>query len=211
MPKSVSSAHFSRLRGQQDVGGFDVAVQHAGVVGVVEGAGHVGGDGGGTAGIQRPGDQFGLQVRAVDVGHGQPQPALFLAARVDGDDVRMREPGNDIGLAQEALPGLVVLPGHPVEQLEGDESGQVPVVSEVHLTHSADADQPLDPIPGEGHSRPELLSQTILPIHLQPQTIPGPADGGRNGADRMRRAVGPPAFPLVILGATARSAPIQET
>lgn len=97
--------------GQQDVGGLDIAVQQAALMGVVEGV------------CDRPHDRDHLgrrqtgpvavpqQLRgvgALHVIHGDPDLTVVLAAVVDADDVRMPQRRGDIGFPVEPLSVLVV-------------------------------------------------------------------------------------------------------
>ena len=92
--------------GDQDVGGLDVAVQQALLVGVVERLGDPGGDphhviGGHSVRVALGEQRAG--IGALDVVHGDPQLAVDVTAVMHFDDVRMPETGRDIGLTLEAL------------------------------------------------------------------------------------------------------------
>ena len=94
---------------EQDVGGLHVAVHKPAFVGCVQ--------------RQPPGyrsrwpapaerslvAQEGLQVRALDVTHGQVELTLVLSRVVDRDDVGVFERGGELGVVQEALAKTLVL------------------------------------------------------------------------------------------------------
>ncbi len=107
---------------EQDVRGFDVAVDESGAVGGVEGAGGLGDDGDGSLGAQGAGVGEDLgEVAAFDQGHVQEQSAVDFAVVVDGDDVGAAESGGGVGFAAESFFefGAGELGG---ESFEGDES-----------------------------------------------------------------------------------------
>ena len=91
--------HLDRLRGEQQALRLDVEVDHAGVVGVVEGVGHRAEQLGGGVGAEPPlAVEQVPQGAAADVLHHDPGAAL-LARVVHGDDVGVGQAGGRPGLA----------------------------------------------------------------------------------------------------------------
>ena len=87
-----------------------------------------------------------LEAAPLDHLHGDVVGALRLAAVVDGDDVRMREPGGRLRLAPEALDEEVVLRVALVQDLDGDAAAELLVLGEVDVGHAAGAELPQDPV-----------------------------------------------------------------
>ena len=80
------------------------------------------------------------QVDALEQLHRHVEEALLLPEVVHGDDVGVVEQGRRLGLALEALQGLVVGAEAGGERLEGDEAVQHGVVGLVDLAHRAAAE-----------------------------------------------------------------------
>lgn len=91
MPKSPSRALVCARRArEQEVGGLDVAMDHAAGVGVVEGFGDIADDVHGALRWHGAASLGGVGVGAVHELHGDPQLAVGgLPAVEDGNDVRM--------------------------------------------------------------------------------------------------------------------------
>ena len=87
-----------------------------------------------------------LEAAALDHLHGDVVRALGLAAVVDGDDVRVREPGCRLRLAAEALDEEVVARVALVEDLDRDAAPELLVLGEVDVGHAAGAELPQDPV-----------------------------------------------------------------
>ena len=136
-------------RGEHDVPRFDVAVDDAGAVAVVERGQHTAGD------LERTLGQD-LAALAQDVAQGASGHELhddvglhrltavggrLLAGVVDGDDGRVVERGRALRLAAE--PGLERRVAGQVgaEPLDRDHAAQAAVVSLAHLGHAAPAEQ----------------------------------------------------------------------
>ncbi len=84
-------------------------------------------------------DQELLEGAALQVLHRDVVGALGLAAVVDRDDVRMRQPGRVLRLAAEALDELLVLRVAVVEHLQRHAAAQLLVLGEVDVRHPAGA------------------------------------------------------------------------
>jgi hypothetical protein len=104
---------------EEDVGGFEVAVDNAPLVGVVDGPGQ---------GLQQPGRRAGRpgralqpvgQAAALDILQGQKGPALVLADFVDLHDVGVAQPGHRLGLGLKPRPLPVAGIGPRPDHLEG--------------------------------------------------------------------------------------------
>ena len=100
--------------GDQDVGRLDVTVDQTGVVGGVQRRGHLldhrDGEAPGPSGLSVS-RQHRPEVATLDEPHVQVEPAVDLAVAVDGDDVRVVDPGGGLRFATEALLEDLVL-GH---------------------------------------------------------------------------------------------------
>ena len=87
-----------------------------------------------------------LQRPSVEVLHRDVVGALGRAAVVDGDDVRVREPGRVLGLAAEALHEGVVGGVPVVEDLDRDAAAELLVLGQVDVRHPARAELAHDPV-----------------------------------------------------------------
>jgi hypothetical protein len=105
-----------------------------------------------------------LQVAALDVSHHEVEPAVEFACVVDRHDVRMLQRSGELGLGQEPLPEAIVCRSLGRDQLHGDGPFQAAVVSAVDDSHSASADQFVDPVA-------EDLGADPLPGRRHPATI----------------------------------------
>ena len=138
------------LVGQEQVGGLDVAMDEAGGVGGVEGAGDLGQQVGRQARVERPSLEPIVEVGALDVAHGQERGALGLTGLVDGDDVGVVDRGRQLRLAQEAGAERLVVCVFGGEQLEGHLAPELALLGEVDDAHAAAPQDALDAI------RPEV-------------------------------------------------------
>ncbi|GAB3203708.1 hypothetical protein GCM10027262_01740 [Nocardia tengchongensis] len=182
--------------GQQNIGRFHIPVQHAGAMRVVECPRGLADDPHRVIGPHRPVPQDRGHVGALDVLHGHPQPMVVVPAGIHRDDVRMRQPGGGIGLPQEPRPdlGIVGLPRR--QHLQCDGSGQVSILGEVHLAHTAHTEQSFNGVPRENlplrecppHSPPTSDYVNPAPTVTQiPDGGPGVNQGQRD--DRPGRRV----------------------
>jgi hypothetical protein len=129
---------------QQDVLRLDVAVDHAVLVGVFEGAGRFAGDLHGV--VQR---QLALaaepvaQRLALDVGHGEPELSGSLARVEHGQDVGVLQPGGKVDLAEEPLrPEARGQLG--VKHLERDGAAVLEVLRQPDRSHATAAELALE-------------------------------------------------------------------
>jgi hypothetical protein len=134
-PREAEVGHVGpALAAQQDVARLEVAVDHAGAVGGVDGPRDLGKDGSGLPRRERRRGKRG----ALDVGHRQEAAAVVgLAELEDGGDVRMMELRGEAGLALEA--GGVGGEGQAVEELEGGPAREAPVPGLPDDAHAAAA------------------------------------------------------------------------
>jgi hypothetical protein len=137
-----AGAEDAGLAGDEDVVGFEVAVDEAGAVGggeALAGLAVDGDDGGPVAGVVAgPGGEGG----SGDVLHREEDAALPDGDVVDGDDVGVGEAGDRAGLAEQAGAGLVgAAAAQRAQELDGDAAVELGVVAEVDLAHAADAEQ----------------------------------------------------------------------
>ena len=105
----------------EDIRRFEVAVEDALLVGVVNGLGDRPGVAGGLAGGQRFAGQHLGEVLALDKVHREKRLAVHLADLVDGDDAGVMEMRRGLGLALEAFDDFGAGPLAEQEHLEGDD------------------------------------------------------------------------------------------
>ena len=92
-------------------------------------------------------DMLAVEILEHDVGRAVVADVVV----VDLDDVRMIEPGDDLGLATEALGRLDVLLEPDAQELDGEALGNAQVPRLVYRTHRALGDQALEPIGFDQH------------------------------------------------------------
>ena len=156
--------------GDEDVARLDVAVHEAGAVGGVERARH------GRADVDRELGPEALlaveqlaQALAVDELHHDGLAAVVLEHVVDGDDVRVVQPGDGDRLAPEALGDDRIGGEVRLEPLDGDLAVELDVGGQPHLGHPAVPDPPLEVVAageqldgrvGDGRRRERVAEQT---------------------------------------------------
>ncbi len=121
-------------------------MDHAVLVGIVQGVGHLAGD------AERFLDRELLLPQqpaperlAVHIRHGEPELPVGLARVVHHQDVGMLQPGAEPDLAEEPL-GAQDLGQVGMEDLERDRSVMLQVVGQKDGGHSAASQLPLDPV-----------------------------------------------------------------
>ena len=130
--------------GEEHVLRLDVAMDDAVAVGVVQGG----------RGLARDPERVahrelllageaGAEGLALDVGHGEPEPAGRVARVEHGEDVRVLEPGREADLAKEAL-GAESGGELGVEDLEGDGAVVLEVAGEEDGGHATAAELALE-------------------------------------------------------------------
>ena len=144
----------------EDVVGFEVAMDELGGVGGCEAASGLAIDGEGLAPAARGSLLPGAEGEAVDELHGDED----LAARehadvVDGDDIGVGEAGHRLGLAQESggAGGFAVAGSAAVDELDGDLAVELGVVGGVDDAHAAGAEALEDDVASEQFAARELV------------------------------------------------------
>ena len=115
---------------------------------------------------------------AVDQFHRQQQPAAVLLDRVDGDDPRVVEGGDRLGLAFEPFTRRRVRSEGGRKDLQRNPAVQPGVVGEEHLSHSAFANWPDDPVMPDGVARVHRGSAFYQPL------LDSRRQGGSPSSDR---------------------------
>src|SRR5262249_31382629 len=129
------------LAGDEEVGGLDVAVDDALVVGVAEGAGGLEDDLAGLLGVEGAlALDVLVEVDAVDELHGQVPGAIDLLELGDPDDVGVAELQGAGGLALEAVEQGGLARQLAVEDLQGDLAARLRVAGAVDGPHPAGGD-----------------------------------------------------------------------
>jgi hypothetical protein len=131
---------------KQQVFGFDVAVDHAVVVGVLKGTGRIGGNP--KRNLHR---ELLLAPKAIaetlpfDEGHGEPELSGTFSRVVHREDMRVLEAGDRLDFTLEALRAQA---GSQlgVQDLESDMPAVLDVPREIDSGHSPAAELALDPV-----------------------------------------------------------------
>ena len=175
---------------EHDVGGFDVAVHHAFVVGFGERVGDLGQDRYGAAdgeSLRVAGGDLG-QVGAVQQLHDQEQRPVAVVITVVGVDVEqdrdagVLEAGGDLGLAAEPCHRL--LRGAARGQcFDCDGAVEAQVVGPPHLAHAAAAEGFVEPVPSR-----QPPPAPHAPPRRYPASSPGMIYGSRVIVQRCGRA-----------------------
>ena len=157
---------------EHQVGGLDVAMDHAAVV--------RGGEAGGGL-VDRPRRLLrrhlvlalepGRERLALDELHGEIGLPLPLADVVDLDDVRVVERGHGAGLAQEALLDALVVRERRGQHLDRDVAAERRLVALVDHAHAAAAQ----------------LGDDVVVTDLRRHGLPPPRIAGANAPHAMRR------------------------
>ena len=152
------------VNADHDVGGFDVAVHNAVLVGVLQRVTHVRCNGHGMRGGEAAlaGDRL-AHVRAVNELHDEKQRAIAHLAEVeDLHDARVVELRHGAGLLLEALQeGRVMLAQLRREDFDGDGPLQRGLDAAIHRAHAATSEEGLDDVAIE--PRLEFLGGGRLP------------------------------------------------
>ncbi len=88
---------------EQDIGGFQVAVQNAALMGEVDGSSDICQQGGGFAGPLFEIRDFGREVAPLDKLHHEIMMAFVLIDIINGNDIAVFEAGGGFGFRAEAL------------------------------------------------------------------------------------------------------------
>ena len=139
--------------GEHDVGGLQVAVDDAALVGGVEALGDLHGD------LERRGERQGAaedplgERLALQVLHDQEGRAVVLADVEQGADARVGERRQGARLALEARPAVGVRGQGGRQHLDGDGAVETGIPGAIDLAHPARADGARDLVRPEPHSR----------------------------------------------------------
>ena len=123
--------------GDEDVGGFDVAMDDLLGVGGVEAVGDIDGEGKEEFEVHgTPADSV-FQGLAVEKFHGDEGFAIVFADVVNGADVGMIERGRGFGFATEAFEGLGIVGDVVGKEFQGNEAVEARVFGFINYAHSA--------------------------------------------------------------------------
>jgi len=136
--------------GNENIGGFYIAVDHAGVVGGVESVGGVDADFEEAFEFERARGDDVLERGAVEEFHGDKCTAAIFADVVDGADVGVVQCGGGAGLAFEAFERLGIVGEIVWEKFEGDEAAEARVFGFIDHAHAATAEFFDDVVMGDG-------------------------------------------------------------
>ena len=142
------------VRRQQQIGRFQIAVNHAVVVSVLQRRANLDADVHDLApGEAAPGSQFALQAGPVDQIHDEILQPLFLAVPLQRDDVLVPQPFERFHLALESLAEAGIHGQRLGQHLDGRRQTRFLMHSRVHGAHPAAAQQAFDPV------RPQTLDR----------------------------------------------------
>jgi hypothetical protein len=203
---------FDRTRPvEEQVGRLDVAVDQAGLVGVLQAEGGLADVVGGPHGVHRPvALDDGVQRAAVNVLHDEEvQPAVAVDV-VTADDVGVLELGDGPRLAAEALQGHGVA-GAVGEHLDGDAAAHDRVLAQVDLAHAAGAERPQHLVLATEDEVAPLAAQQLLDVEARQQAVahqgvgrrPRPVGQGAAGAPQ-------PGLKLLRLHQSAAGGEVEE-
>jgi len=165
------------IRCDQDVAGLDVAVDETGAMGRVERRcdAHADVHGQIRAELLLLVEQLAQALAVDELHHDRLAPTLGDRV-VDGDDVRVVQPGDGDGLAAEALGDHGVCRERRLEELDGDGARQQGVGGQPHLGHASLREASLQPVAlgehrwwqrrgagGSGHVRVRTLVAQAAP------------------------------------------------
>ena len=145
-----------------DVGGLEVAVHDAALVGVLEPRRDLPGDRQRLVHRQSAPRQPLREVLALDQLEREREDSVRLLEPVDRADPRMVERGEDLRLAAEPGQALRLVGDLGREHLERDVAPELQVAGAEHLSHPARADRLEDLVVPDPGSRSELLHSGIL-------------------------------------------------
>ncbi len=132
-----------------DVAGFDVAVDDAAAVGELDGVADLLEDlDGATGGEEVFADEV-EDIAAVDEFHDEDAVFLDDSEFEDGGDVRVDEAGHGLGLGAEAVDGFAVAAGVWREDFDGDGAVEVALEACVDCAHATGGDEPLNGVLGQ--------------------------------------------------------------
>ena len=138
------------VRGHEDVGRLQVAVEDAVLVGEVHRPRQAGAEQRGLARRQGLAAQLAVERSAVDEFEREERQPILFADVVDLDDVRMLEGGDRLGLDVEAGQLMGAGMGARQDHLEGHEPVEPALACLVHDAHAAPAELAEDPVAGDG-------------------------------------------------------------
>ncbi len=133
-PKSVM--WWDAVLVDEDIGGLEITVQDAALVGVVNGVGHVGQHADAFTRIQDEAADFGAEVAAFDELHREVGQTVVFAKIVDGDDVGVFECGGAFSFGAEPLDDFGIGQGRE-NHLERDTPVEADLARFVDDTHAA--------------------------------------------------------------------------
>ena len=147
--------------GDEDVGGFDVAVEDAFAMGGFEGVGelsadfHEAGERGWMARVEA------VERLAVEQLHDEEGLAVGLVDFVDGADAGVVECGGDAGFAVEALESGRIGSGGAGDEFEGDVAAEALVFGFVDHTHATRSDAAQDGVVADGRAGLQIHANTM--------------------------------------------------
>ncbi len=160
------------MGGDEDVGGLDVAVDDAGLVGGGERVGDLGTDLEQPLGGERLAGELLLQGLALHQLHDQKGRALVLADVVQRADVRMVQSGSGARFALEAGSRHLAAAQLLGEELQRDGPLEPGVLGLVDDAHPAAADPAHDPVVRDGLAEHRSSSMNSS-VHVSPKPWTG--------------------------------------
>ncbi len=137
-------------RGDEKIGGLDVAMDDAGGVGGVEAVGNLDAPVEEGFDVERAAGDFVFQSLAIEEFHGDEVAAFEFVNFVDGADVGVIQGGGGLCFALETLESLRVAGEIFGEKFQRDETAELGVFGFVDDAHSAAAEFFQDAVVGDG-------------------------------------------------------------
>ena len=181
------------LGAQEHVRGFQVAVDHVALVGVVQRPGQRLDQAGGLLRAPRAVGQGGRHAAAIDVFEREERVPLVLADLENLHDVGMLQPGDRLGLDTETGDLLERRGPGVADHLQGDQALQTGLPGLIHDPHAAPAQFAGDLVTGRGEDRRRPSGQRDGAGRLRPRlrhgfrVANGQASGHHQRGNRRRR------------------------
>jgi len=127
-------------RVEQDVGGLQIPMQHAALMGVMHGAGELDHQRGQRPRVHRDAALLPRQVAALDEAHAQKPMAVHFPELVDGNDVRVMQLGHHFRFEAEPLQRLAGRQRAVANHLQRHNPAQADLAGTVDDAHATAGD-----------------------------------------------------------------------
>ena len=172
----------------EQIGRLDVAVDQAGLMGVLQAEGGLVDVMGGAIRVQGAAalDEV-LQTDAVHVFHDEEMEFAVAVDVVGADDVGVAQLGDGLGLAVEAFDGAGVVGLAGRQHLDGDGAAHDPMGTEIDGAHAAGAERFEDGVLAAEDEVAPAAAQHLIGLEAGEQTFGDQGVGHLGGRGRPRR------------------------